>query len=49
MLNEIEKKKIWENSGKEIKEAVIFAKKSPIPKPEDALTDLFVNDYGYDY
>jgi len=49
MLNEIEKKKIWENSEKEIKEAVKFAKESPIPSGEDALTDLFVNDSGYDY
>ena len=49
MLNEIEKKKIWENSEKEIKEAVKFAKESPIPNGEDALTDLFVNDSGYDY
>ena len=49
MLNEIEKKKIWENSKKEIKEAVIFAKESPMPNDEDALTDLFVNDSGYDY
>ena len=49
MLNEIEKKKIWEDSEKEIKEAVIFAKESPIPNDEDALTDLFINDSGYDY
>ena len=49
MLNEIEKKKIWEDSEKEIKEAVKFAKESPIPIGEDALTDLFVNDSGYDY
>ncbi len=49
MLNEIEKKKIWEDSKKEIKEAVAFAKESPIPSKEDALTDLFVNDSGYDY
>jgi len=49
MLNEIKKKKIWENSEKEIKEAVKFAKESPIPSGEDALTDLFVNDSGYDY
>lgn len=48
-LNEIEKKKIWEDSEKEIKEAVKFAKESPIPNGEDALTDLFVNDSGYDY
>ena len=49
MLNEIEKKKIWKDSEKEIKEAVKFAKESPIPSGEDALTDLFVNDSGYDY
>jgi len=49
MLNEIEKKKIWEDSEKEINKAVVFAKESPIPSAEDALTDLFVNDSGYDY
>jgi len=49
MLNEIEKKRIWANSEKEIKEAAKFAKESPIPNGEDALTDLFVNDSGYDY
>jgi len=48
-LNDIEKKEIWEDSKKEIKEAVKFAKESPIPNGEDALTDLFVNDSGYDY
>jgi pyruvate dehydrogenase E1 component alpha subunit len=48
-LNEVEKNKIWEDSKKEIKEAVKFAKESPIPSDEDALTDLFVNDSGYDY
>jgi len=49
MLNETEKKKIWEDSEKEIKKAVKFAKESPVPSSEDALTDLFVNDSGYDY
>jgi len=49
MLNGIEKKKIWEGTQKEIEEAVIFAKESPVPNNEDALTDLFVNDSGYDY
>ena len=49
MLNEVEKKKIWEDCEKEINEAVIFAKESPMPNDEDALTDLFVNDSGYDY
>ncbi|MEA2088103.1 MAG: thiamine pyrophosphate-dependent enzyme, partial [Candidatus Caldatribacteriota bacterium] len=49
MLNETEKNKIWEDAQKEIKEAVGFAKESPMPSGEDALTDLFVNDSGYDY
>jgi len=49
MLNEIEKKKTWEDAQKEIKEAVKFAKESPVPNSEDALTDLFINDSGYDY
>ncbi|PIY32196.1 MAG: pyruvate dehydrogenase (acetyl-transferring) E1 component subunit alpha, partial [Candidatus Infernicultor aquiphilus] len=49
MLNEVEKKKIWENNQKEIKEAAKFAKESPIPSNKEALTDLFVNDSGYDY
>ena len=48
-LNETEKNKIWEDSKKEIKGAVKFAKESPVPSSEDALTDLFVNDSGYDY
>jgi pyruvate dehydrogenase E1 component alpha subunit len=48
-LNETEKNKIWEDAQKEIKEAVKFAKESPVPNSEDALTDLFVNDSGYDY
>ncbi|PKP58840.1 pyruvate dehydrogenase (acetyl-transferring) E1 component subunit alpha [Candidatus Atribacteria bacterium HGW-Atribacteria-1] len=49
MLNETEKREIWEDSEKEIKKAVKFAKESPMPSGEDALTDLFVNDSGYDY
>jgi len=49
MLNEIEKKRIWANTEKEIKEAAKFAKESPMPNGEDAITDLFVNDSGYDY
>ncbi|HER24887.1 MAG TPA: thiamine pyrophosphate-dependent dehydrogenase E1 component subunit alpha [Candidatus Atribacteria bacterium] len=49
MLNEAEKKKTWGDNEKEIKEAVKFAKASPIPNGKNALTDLFVNDSGYDY
>jgi len=49
MLTESEKEAIWRGAEKEIKEAVEFAQKSPYPEPGDALTDLFVDDAGYDY
>jgi len=49
ILNGTEKKNIWESAQKKIKEAVIFAKESPIPDGKDALTDLFIHDSGYDY
>ena len=49
ILNSTEKKNIWESAQKKIKEAVIFAKESPIPDGKDALTDLFIHDSGYDY
>lgn len=37
--------KIWEDVAVEINEAVTFAKDSPFPAPEEALEDLFVNDF----
>jgi len=49
ILSSTEKNKIWENAQKKIEEAVKFAKESPIPPGKDALTDLFINDSGYDY
>ncbi len=49
MLGEEEKKNIWELAKKEVEEAVEFAEESPYPAPEEALTDLFVDDSGYDY
>lgn len=49
ILNQSEKEQIWKEAQREIEEAVKFAKESPIPKDEDSLTDLFVNDSGYDY
>lgn len=33
----------------QIKEAIKFAEDSPEPYPKDALTDLFIDDSGYDY
>lgn len=49
ILNQSEKEQIWKEAQNEIEEAVKFAKESPIPKGEDSLTDLFINDSGYDY
>jgi pyruvate dehydrogenase E1 component alpha subunit len=36
--------KIWEEVAAEIKDAVVFAKESPFPEPEEALEDLFVTE-----
>jgi len=49
LLSEEEKKKIWDSAKDEVEEAVKFAESSPYPAPESALTDLFVDDTGYDY
>ena len=49
MLTESEKEAIWRGAEKEIKKAVEFGQKSPYPEPSDALTDLFIDDAGYDY
>ena len=49
ILNKNLRDSIWSESEREIDEAVKFAEESPMPKPEDALTDLFVDDTGYDY
>lgn len=49
MFNENEKQKIWKDTEEEIEESVKFAKESPMPSDKEALTDLFVNDFGYDY
>jgi TPP-dependent pyruvate/acetoin dehydrogenase alpha subunit len=49
MLNDSEKKEIWDNAHIEVEDAVKFAESSPYPAPEKALTDLFVDDTGYDY
>jgi len=49
ILTEGKKREIWEKVEKEIEEAIRFAEESDFPPPEDALTDLFVDDRGYDY
>lgn len=43
VLTKKKKSQIWEDIKKELDEAVEFAKESPLPKPEEALDDLFVN------
>ena len=48
-ITESEKETIWKEAEEEIKEAVEFGRSTPYPAPEEALTDLFVDDTGYDY
>jgi len=43
ILTKKKKSQIWEDIKKELDEAVEFARESPLPKPEEALDDLFVN------
>ena len=49
ILNQKEIDSISEKLGKEMNKAIKFAENSPIPSPEEALADLFVDDTGYDY
>lgn len=49
VLNQEEIDKIDKKLEIQIKEAINFSENSPEPFPEDALTDLFVDDSGYDY
>lgn len=49
MLNQKEIDSISEKLSEQITEAIKFAENSPIPSPEEALADLFVDDTGYDY
>jgi len=49
VLSDGEKERIEQETKKEMEEAVKFAEESPLPLPEDALKDLFVDDSGYDY
>ncbi len=48
-MNENEKKLIWNEAQREVEDAVKFAENSEYPEPEEALTDLFEDDTGYDY
>lgn len=48
-ITEKEKENIWNEANKEVENAVKFAEESDYPDPEDALKDLFENDFGYDY
>ena len=49
MLNEEEKNMMFNKAKEEVDKAVEFAENSEFPAPEDALSDLFANDTGYDY
>jgi pyruvate dehydrogenase E1 component alpha subunit len=41
LLNQLQDEKIKEEITQEIDEAVKYAEESPVPRPEDALEDLF--------
>ncbi|HYL80231.1 MAG TPA: thiamine pyrophosphate-dependent dehydrogenase E1 component subunit alpha [Candidatus Acidoferrum sp.] len=49
VLSEETRRSIWQRYETEIEEAVRFAESSPYPRPEEALTDLFLSDAGYEY
>ncbi len=49
VLSSDERALIWARAEAEVARAVDFAESSPYPDPEDALTDLFAVDTGYDY
>ncbi len=48
-FSELEKSKIWSAAKEEVDKAVEFAEKSPYPKPEEALEDLFEDNTGIDF
>jgi pyruvate dehydrogenase E1 component alpha subunit len=49
VLDEAARAAVWAAAEREMDEAVAYAEASPYPPPEDALSDLFVSDAGYDY
>ncbi len=49
VLHEEARRSIWQRAEAEIEAAVRFAEDSPYPEPEQALTDLFLVDAGYDF
>jgi len=49
VLDDVSKEEIWKKYEAEIEKAIAFSQESPYPAPEEALTDLFVDDTGYDY
>jgi acetoin:2,6-dichlorophenolindophenol oxidoreductase subunit alpha len=49
VLSQESRGSIWQRYEAEIEEAVQFAERSPYPRPEEALADLFLAEAGYDY
>ncbi len=49
ILDKEKKKEIYERIKRDVNSAVKFARESSFPKKEDALSDLFVDDFKYDY
>ncbi len=49
ILTEEEKERIYTSAIEKVNEAVKYAQQSPFPEPQEALSDLFVDDFKYDY
>lgn len=49
LISDEEKKNIYERAIKEVNDAVEYAKISPFPEKQEALSDLFIDDFGYEY
>ncbi len=49
LITEEEREKIYTSAINKINDAVKYAKESPYPAPQEALSDLFVDDFKYDY
>ncbi len=49
ILTEDERERIYTSAVERVNEAVKYARQSPLPEPQEALSDLFVDDFKYDY
>ncbi len=49
LITEEDKEKIYKNATEEVEEAVKYARSSPFPANQELFSDLFVDDFKYDY